>query len=89
VRIEEKGQAVVESVEDYNSAKVYHPKALDGWEYLVGAEAVEKAGKEWDGYGVWWKEATKTYIVEEKIEVGSEEEVLVKAWPGVEAKVVS
>jgi hypothetical protein len=89
LRIEEKGQAVVETVEDYNSAKLYQPKALDGFVYLEGDEAVEKAGKEWKGYGVWWKKSTGTFIVEEKIENGSEQEVLVQAWPGVEAKLAS
>ena len=88
-RINNGGQAVVDSAADYASTAVYAPKALEGWTYLQGDAAVKKAGKAWEGYNVWWKESTGTYIVEEKLEAESVEMELVQAWPGVEAEIAA
>ena len=93
-RIQSKGPGVCESRTSKPNYS-YDPFALRGWTYVrpnqpwrddkalgIGDEAAR-----WDGYGKWIikrKNVSATYVVEEKIDEGSEEMTLVNAFVGVE-----
>lgn len=72
----------------------YDPVALKGWTYIPPNQPAPEIGAEaakWEGYGKWMvkrKDGSVTYIVEEKIDAGTEEMQLLQAWPNVAAKVL-
>jgi hypothetical protein len=73
----------------------YDPFALRGWTYVHPnqpwrddkALGISVEAQKWDGYGKWIvkrKDGSVTYVVEEKIDEGSDEMTLVDAFVGVE-----
>jgi hypothetical protein len=97
-RIQQKGPGLAKSSSDPGQG-TYQPAALKNWEYVEAGKSLESVEglsgvqdvRRWDEYGKWIvrrSDGKTTFIVEEKIGSGTEEMVLLDAWPGVAQKVL-
>ena len=94
-RIQQQGPGLVTSATSA-AEDAYSPAALKDWVYFaphqpwrehvsISGDAAEK----WDAYGKWVitrSDGVATFIVEERVEGGSDEMRLIEAWPGVAVK---
>jgi len=93
-RRDQHGTGISKDQKDYVGSGSYQPLALEGFAYAAAGsiEASEVGGKGWKEYAKWYVKRPSgevTYIVEDQIEDGTAEMVLLRGWPGVEANLGS
>jgi hypothetical protein len=97
-RTQQKGPGLVDSAKS-SPKGTYEPKAMAGWSFYGPNQSwrddkslgISKEAEQWDAHGKWMvkgKDGTATFIVEEDIEPDTAEMELLRAWPGIEQKVL-
>ncbi|KAK5132837.1 hypothetical protein LTR08_008552 [Meristemomyces frigidus] len=92
LRIQQKGPGLATSTADPGQG-VYSPVTLRGWTYCAPGQLlpdknlqVDRSTERWGEHGKWIvqrADGSVTFIVEDRVEEGSEDMLLVEAWPGV------
>lgn len=81
-RIENNGRGLASNATDFLGGGVYAPAALQGWEYYPAGREVPGLVVEpkWSKAAKWVKKDLKTYIVEDRVEQGSDDWMLAESY---------
>lgn len=74
-RMEQKGRGLASSATDFLGGGVYKPAALEGWDYYPAGREVPglEVDPKWSKAAKWVKKNLSAYIVEDRVEKGSED----------------